>query len=232
MLNITDIHESWRPLFDRESQKPYFDELSKAVDGEYSAHVCFPPKERLFTALKLTPLDDVRVVILGQDPYHNDGQAQGLAFSVPDGVRLPPSLRNIAKELEDELGYPCMDVEGWHGDLTPWAKHGVLLLNTSLSVRAHEPASHSRLGWQALTDAIIAEVNAQARPIVFMLWGAHAQSKQALLNNPSHLVLTSAHPSPLSAHKGFLRCGHFVRANEWLEENGVKPIEWSLLGDA
>lgn len=223
---MIDVDESWLPFFEEESKKPYLHELAAKVKEEYAAGTCYPPYEKIFNAFKQTPKDNVKVVILGQDPYHGAGQAQGLSFSVPDNQKIQPSLINIAKELEDEMGHPCIDV--MHGDLTEWARQGVFLLNTSLTVRAHEAGSHSKLGWQQFTDAVIAELDASDDPIVFLLWGAHAQSKKELLTNPNHLVLMSPHPSPFSAHKGFFGNGHFKKANEWLVEQGREPIEWKL----
>lgn len=223
---MIDVHDSWMPLFKRESAKPYLRELADKVKAEYAAGTCYPPYDKIFNAFKLTPKDDVKVVILGQDPYHGQGQAQGLSFSVPNGTKLPPSLVNIDKELESEFGHEC--IPAGRGDLSRWAEQGVLLLNTTLTVRAHEAASHAGLGWQEFTDAVIAELDSMEQPIVFLLWGAHAQSKEPLLANPDHLVLSSPHPSPFSAHKGFFGNGHFKRANEWLEEQGAEPIEWDL----
>lgn len=221
---MIDIDESWMEFFKEESKKPYLHELADKVKKEYAAGTCFPPYEKIFNAFKLTPKDKVKAVILGQDPYHGNGQAQGLSFSVPQGQKLPPSLVNIDKELFNEFGYHCIDAGS--GDLSSWASQGVLLLNTTLTVRAHEAASHSGLGWGEFTDAVIRELDAMEQPIVFMLWGAHAQSKLPLLSNPSHLVLISPHPSPFSAHKGFFGNGHFKKANEWLEGQGSIPIEW------
>lgn len=221
---MIDIDESWMVFFKEESKKPYLQELASKVKDEYAHNVCFPPYDKIFNAFKLTPKDSVKVVILGQDPYHGNGQAQGLSFSVPNGQKLPPSLVNIDKELFDEFGYHCIDA--LHGDLSEWGKQGVLLLNTTLTVKAHEAGSHAKLGWGEFTDAVIRELDAMEQPIVFLLWGAHAQSKMPLLSNPSHLVLASAHPSPFSAHKGFFGNGHFKKANEWLEKQGAEPIEW------
>lgn len=223
---MIDIDETWMPFFKEESKKPYLHELAERVKNEYAKSQCFPPYEKIFNAFKLTPKDKVKVVILGQDPYHGDGQAQGLSFSVSDGQKLPPSLVNIDKELFDELGYHC--IEPGHGDLSFWAMQGVLLLNTTLTVRAHDAGSHSKLGWGEFTDAVIAELDEMEQPIAFLLWGAHAQSKMPILTNPEHLVLASAHPSPFSAHKGFFGNGHFKKTNEWLVQHNVEPIEWKL----
>jgi uracil-DNA glycosylase len=187
--------------------------------------VIYPPADDIFNAFHFTPLNEVKVLILGQDPYHNVNQAHGLAFSVPESQsEIPPSLQNIYKELHDDIGCPIPD----HGCLVKWAKQGVLLLNTVLTVRAHQANSHQGHGWEQFTDAVIQAVNAEDRPIVEMLWGRPAQSKLPMLNNPKHLVLTAPHPSPLSAYKGFFGCKHFSKANEFLEKNGIEPIDWSL----
>jgi uracil-DNA glycosylase len=181
--------------------------------------VIYPPQTQRFEALKATSPNDVRVVILGQDPYHGEGQAQGLAFSVPQGIAVPPSLRNIYKELARDLGIAPPD----HGNLRRWAEQGVLLLNTVLTVEEGKPASHKDKGWEEITDAIIAHIGGSATPVVFMLWGAHAQKKKALIANPNHLILEAPHPSPLSAHRGFIGCGHFGKANAFLKE---RAIDW------
>lgn len=207
-----------------ESSKPYYSDLMKFVDSEYSAGEVFPPREKIFRSLELTPLDSVKCVILGQDPYHDVGQAHGLAFSVNPGVKIPPSLANIYKELHDELGTYIPD----NGFLEKWAKQGVLLLNTVLTVRAHEANSHKGKGWEKFTDSVISEVNKLDHPVVFMLWGKPAQSKKKLLTNPKHLVLETVHPSPLSVYRGFWGCGHFAKCNEFLEANGESPIDWQI----
>ena len=207
-----------------ESSKPYYSELMKFVDAEYSAGEVFPPREKIFRSLELTPIDSVKCVILGQDPYHDAGQAHGLAFSVNPGVKIPPSLANIYKELHDELGTYMPD----NGFLEKWAKQGVLLLNTVLTVRAHEANSHKGKGWEKFTDAVISEVNKLDTPVVYMLWGKPAQNKKKLLTNPKHLVLETVHPSPLSVYRGFWGCGHFAKCNEFLEVNGVSPIDWQI----
>ena len=207
-----------------ESSKPYYSELMKFVDAEYSAGEVFPPREKIFRSLELTPIDSVKCVILGQDPYHDVGQAHGLAFSVNPGVKIPPSLANIYKELHDELGTYMPD----NGFLEKWAKQGVLLLNTVLTVRAHEANSHKGKGWEKFTDAVISEVNKLDTPVVYMLWGKPAQNKKKLLTNPKHLVLETVHPSPLSVYRGFWGCGHFAKCNEFLEVNGVSPIDWQI----
>lgn len=217
------MHSNWRSFLDDEKQKEYYkDELKPFVEEEYSAHTVYPAHERILRALELTPLNKVKVVILGQDPYHEPGQAHGLAFSVPDGVEIPPSLGNIFQEIDEEYGcgYPKS------GNLERWAKQGVLLLNTVLTVREHEANSHAGHGWETFTDAILKELNEHPLPIVFMLWGAAAQKKEKFLKNPLHLVLKTSHPSPLSVYRGFRGCGHFRKANVFLEEAGSTPIEW------
>jgi uracil-DNA glycosylase len=184
----------------------------------------FPTADDIFNAFHLTPLSEVKVVILGQDPYHNNGQAHGLSFSVKPGVDVPPSLVNIYKELNDDLGCNIPN----NGYLEKWAKQGVLMLNTVLTVRAHQANSHRGIGWEEFTDAAILALNSQDRPIVFLLWGAPAQKKQVMLHNPQHLVLKAPHPSPLSAYRGFFGCKHFSRANAFLEEHGIAPIDWQI----
>jgi uracil-DNA glycosylase len=199
--------------------------LQGFLDAELAAgRTIFPPQGAWFRALALTPLDKVRVVILGQDPYHGPGQAHGLCFSVPPGVRPPPSLSNIYKELGGDLGLPRPQ----HGFLEHWARQGVLLLNSVLTVEIAKAASHSKKGWEPFTDAIIAQVNDKAEPVVFMLWGAYAHKKAANVDSRRHLVLKAAHPSPLSAHNGFLGCKHFSQCNAFLVKNGFPPIDWTL----
>ncbi len=222
---MAGIHNDWLPAVEAEFKKPYYTNLYKFVLNEYKTQVVYPPSEKIFTALNLTPLHNVKVVILGQDPYHNVNQAMGLSFSVPkDQKDIPPSLINIYKELHDDQGCTMPN----NGDLTYWAGQGVLLLNTVLTVRAHQAASHAGKGWEQFTDAIIEAVNEENRPVVFMLWGAHAQAKQQMLNNPKHLILTAPHPSPLSAYRGFFGCGHFSKCNQFLEAHGEKPIDWQI----
>ncbi len=219
------IDNDWLPVLTPEFRKPYYKELYQFLQREYQSHTIFPPMQNVFEALHLTPLEEVRVVILGQDPYHNVHQAHGLSFSVPeDQPVLPPSLINIFKELHDEFGYPMPD----NGCLIPWAKQGVLLLNSVLTVRAHQAASHQNHGWEYFTDAIIQAVNMQNRPVVYMLWGIPAQSKAVMLNNPRHLVLKAPHPSPLSAYRGFFGCNHFKLCNEFLAAHGEKPVNWQI----
>ncbi|MBQ4305357.1 MAG: uracil-DNA glycosylase [Lachnospiraceae bacterium] len=218
------ISNDWLPVLAPEFRKPYYKELFQFVQTEYQTRQIFPPAQDLFNALHLTPLSKVKVVILGQDPYHGDGQAHGLCFSVRPDVDIPPSLINIYRELHDDLGCRMPD----NGCLTKWADQGVLLLNTVLTVRAHQAGSHRGRGWEQFTDAIIRAVNSQNRPVVYMLWGAPAQAKRQMLDNPRHLVLTAPHPSPLSAYRGFFGCRHFSQCNAFLEGHGEKPIDWQI----
>ena len=218
------IMNDWLPAIQGEFKKPYYRELFQFVKEEYSRAVIYPPADDIFNAFHLTPLHNVKAVILGQDPYHNVGQAHGLCFSVKKGVDVPPSLVNIYKELHDDLGCTIPN----HGCLTKWAEQGVLMLNTVLTVRAHQANSHQGRGWEQFTDAIIQAVNAQDRPIVYMLWGRPAQSKIPMLTNPKHLILKAPHPSPLSAYRGFFGCKHFSKANEFLLKNGIEPIDWQI----
>ena len=218
------ITGDWLNALEGEFHKEYYKKLFEFVKEEYSTHVVYPPSDDIFNALHLTPLSDVKVLILGQDPYHEPHQAHGLSFSVQPGVDAPPSLVNIYKELGDDLGCYMPN----NGYLKKWADQGVLLLNTLLTVRAHEAFSHQNHGWEQFTDAIIQAVNEQDRPIVYMLWGKPAQSKMKMLNNPKHLVLTAPHPSPLSAYRGFFGCKHFSKANEFLVKNGIEPIDWQI----
>lgn len=218
------ITGDWLNALEGEFHKEYYKKLFEFVKEEYSTHVVYPPSDDIFNALHLTPLSDVKVLILGQDPYHEPHQAHGLSFSVQPGVDAPPSLVNIYKELGDDLGCYMPN----NGYLKKWADQGVLLLNTLLTVRAHEAFSHQNHGWEQFTDAIIQAVNEQDRPIVYMLWGKPAQSKMKMLNNPKHLVLTAPHPSPLSAYRGFFGCKHFSKANEFLVKNGLEPIDWQI----
>ena len=219
------ISNDWLAPLGAEFKKPYYKELYYFVRDEYSKHVVYPPSDEIFNALHLTPLSKVKVVILGQDPYHNENQAMGLSFSVkPDVSELPPSLINIFRELHDDVGCHMPN----NGDLTKWADQGVLLLNTVLTVRAHQAFSHKGHGWEQFTDAIINAVNMEERPVVFMLWGSPAQSKSFMLDNPGHLVLKAPHPSPLSAYRGFFGCRHFSKCNEFLESHGETPIDWQI----
>lgn len=218
------ITNDWAQPLSGEFKKPYYAKLYKTVLHEYQTRKIFPAPDDIFNAFHLTPLHDVKVVILGQDPYHNDGQAHGLCFSVKPDVEIPPSLVNIYKELHDDLGCPIPK----HGCLEKWAKEGVLLLNTVLTVRAHQANSHKDIGWEEFTDAAIRILNEQDRPIVFILWGRPAQAKRAMLDNPKHLILTAPHPSPLSAYRGFFGSRPFSKTNTFLVEHGVEPIDWTI----
>ncbi len=201
-----------------------FKKFLSLVDHEYKTKTIFPPKDYVFNALKLTPYHNVKVVIVGQDPYHGVGEAHGLSFSVQKGIKIPPSLQNIYKELNDDLGIPPKD----NGDLTGWAKEGVLLLNAVLTVEKDKAASHRNLGWELFTDYIIRIINAKEEPVVFILWGNFAKEKKKYITNPKHLVITSPHPSPFSAYSGFFGSKPFSKTNKYLEKNGIKPIDWSL----
>ena len=219
------ISNDWLDSIEDEFKKPYYKELYTFVREEYSKTVIYPPSDEIFNAFHFTPLSKVKVLLLGQDPYHGENQAHGLSFSVPQSQReIPPSLQNIYKELSDDIGCYIPN----NGYLKKWADQGVLLLNTVLTVRAHNANSHKGHGWEQFTDAVIQAVNAQDRPIVYMLWGKPAQTKISMLNNPKHLVLKAPHPSPLSAYRGFFGCKHFSQANEFLESNGVAPIDWHI----
>lgn len=218
------ITNDWEPALREEYKKPYYKDLFLRVNEEYSKYQIFPPADDIFNAFHLTPLKDVKVVILGQDPYHNVGQAHGLSFSVKPGIDAPPSLVNIYKELEEDLGCYVPN----NGYLVKWAEQGVLLLNTVLTVRAHQANSHRGIGWEDFTNAVIRTLNEQDRPIVFLLWGRPAQNKMSMLNNPNHLILTAPHPSPLSAYRGFFGCKHFSKTNAFLQEHGVAPIDWQI----
>ncbi len=217
---MVHIGNSWDALLADQFSAPYYLQLREFLKAEYRAGAVFPPPEDIFNALKATPYEKVKVVLLGQDPYHGEGQAHGMCFSVRKGVALPPSLKNIYKELERELGI----APAAHGCLQKWAEEGVLLLNTVLTVRQGAPASHRGKGWELLTDRIITLLDERPEPLVFLLWGSHARAKKELIKNPRHLILESAHPSPLSAHSGFFGCNHFLKANEFLKE----PIDWSI----
>ena len=218
------ISNDWLGAIGGEFKKDYYKQLYQFVKEEYSTHVIYPPSEDIFNALHLTPLKDVKVVILGQDPYHNVNQAHGLCFSVRPEVDIPPSLVNIYKELQDDLGCYIPN----NGYLVKWAEQGVLMLNTVLTVRAHQAASHQGKGWEQFTDAIIEAVNKEDRPIVFILWGRPAQMKKKMLNNPKHLILEAPHPSPLSAYRGFFGSKPFSQTNTFLQEHGVEPIDWQI----
>jgi uracil-DNA glycosylase len=216
------IDESWRQVLQPEFDKPYFELLTNFVRNAYRTTQCFPPAGQIFRAFDLCPFNRVRVVIIGQDPYHDFNQAHGLCFSVQDGVRVPPSLENIYKELNRDLGKPIPA----SGNLTHWAEQGVLLLNATLTVEAHRAGSHQGKGWEELTDAAIQALNNQRENVVFMLWGSYAQRKGQFIDRRRHLVLTAVHPSPLSAYRGFIGCGHFSQANAYLQQHGQTPINW------
>lgn len=218
------INNDWLDALKDEFKKPYYAKLHKKVMEEYHTHLIFPPADDIFNAFHLTPLKNVKVVILGQDPYHNVNQAHGLCFSVKPEVEIPPSLVNIYKELHDDLGCEIPN----HGYLTKWADQGVLMLNTVLTVRAHQANSHRGIGWEEFTDAALRAVNAQDRPIVYILWGKPAQSKKSMLTNPKHLILEAPHPSPLSAYRGFFGSKPFSKTNAFLQEHGVEPIDWQI----
>ena len=216
------IEEYWKKYLAEEFNKPYFAELTTKVRDEYQRGVCYPPGKLIFNAFNLCPFDKVKVVIIGQDPYHEPGQAMGLSFSVPDGIMMPPSLQNIFKEIEQDLGKAVPST----GDLTRWAEQGVLLLNATLTVRAHMAASHQKHGWEAFTDAVIRLVSAEREHVVFILWGSYAQSKAALIDGTKHCILRSAHPSPLSAYRGFFGNHHFSICNQYLQQHQIEPINW------
>lgn len=216
---------TWSDLLATEKKKPYFKAILEFLKKQYQqGKIIYPAKADIFNALKYTPFDNVKVVIIGQDPYHGPNQAHGLCFSVKQGVRPPPSLKNIYKELHEDVGFDIPD----HGYLEKWTKQGVLLLNTSLSVEANKPQSHAKIGWQQFTDKIIECLNQHEKPIIYLLWGAHAQSKRQLIDTNKHYILATTHPSPLSAHRGFLGCKHFSRTNDLLVHNGCQPIDWQL----
>ena len=218
------ITNDWLPALKMEFSKDYYKKLFEFVKDEYSKTVVYPPSDDIFNALHYTPLSEVKVLILGQDPYFNPGQAHGLCFSVRPGVEIPPSLRNIYTELNSDLGLFIPN----NGYLEKWARQGVLLLNTVLTVRGGMAGSHQNKGWEKFTDAIIRKINEKDSPVVYMRWGKPAQSKIRMLNNDKHLILTAPHPSPLSAYRGFFGCRHFSRANKFLEERGLSPIDWQI----
>lgn len=218
------IQNKWLSVLGDEFRKDYYAKLYEFVKEQYSKYQIFPPSEDIFNAFHLTDYDKVKVVILGQDPYHNEGQAHGLCFSVKPGVEAPPSLVNIYQELRDDLGCYIPN----NGYLEKWAREGVLMLNTVLTVRAHEANSHRGKGWEQFTDAVIAALNKQDNPIVFILWGKPAQMKKSMLNNPNHLILEAPHPSPLSAYRGFFGSKPFSKTNDFLVKNGLEPIDWQI----
>lgn len=216
------IEPSWHAALKEEFEAPYFRALTDFVRAEYAAGTCYPPGAEIFSAFDLCPFSKVKVVILGQDPYHGEGQAEGLCFSVKDGVKMPPSLVNIFKEIADDLGRSVPT----SGSLRRWAEQGVLLLNSTLTVRAHQAASHAGHGWETFTDAVVRCLALERENLVFMLWGSYAQKKGSIIDRSRHLVLTSAHPSPLSAYHGFFGSHHFSRCNEYLTSHGLSPINW------
>lgn len=216
------IEDSWKHVLQPEFDKPYFELLTQFVRNQYQTRQCFPPAGLIFNAFDSCPFDQVKVVIIGQDPYHDVGQAHGLCFSVNEGIKIPPSLENIYKELNRDLGLPIPT----SGNLQHWANQGVLLLNATLTVEAHKAGSHQNKGWEELTDAAIMALAQQRQHIVFMLWGSYAQRKGQYIDRRRHLVLTAPHPSPLSAYRGFIGCGHFSEANRYLIQHGLEPIHW------
>lgn len=223
-MSAVQIEKSWGKALSEEFEQAYFKDLSQFLRGEKAAgKVIYPPGPLIFNAFNLTPFDQVRVVILGQDPYHNPGEAMGLCFSVPGGVRVPPSLVNIYKEINQDLGLPVPK----HGDLTPWARQGVFLLNAMLTVEQNKPGSHQKIGWQHFTDAVIRRLSEGREHLVFMLWGNFAKQKKSLIDSTKHLILEAAHPSPLAGN-AFQGCKHFSQANQWLAEHGMAPVNWAV----
>ena len=220
------IDPSWFAVLQPQFEAAYFAELKDFLVAERAQHTCYPPGGKIFAAFDTTPFDKVKVVILGQDPYHEPGQAMGLCFSVPQGIQVPPSLVNIIKEINTDLG---TQIPVTCGDLSGWAEQGVLLLNATLTVRAHQAGSHQRHGWETFTDAAIQALSQQRTGIVFLLWGSYAIAKRALIDQSRHLVLTAPHPSPLSAYRGFFGCRHFSQANAYLQAHGQQPIDWSRI---
>lgn len=219
------LHESWKKVLSEEFSKDYFSSLKTFLENERrSGQIIYPPGPLIFSALDTTPFDEVKVVILGQDPYHNPGQAEGLSFSVPEGQKLPPSLQNIFKELKSDLGIETPK----NGNLRKWAKQGVLLLNATLTVRENQPGSHQKKGWENFTDSIIRELSHRKKGVVFILWGKYAQAKENLIDTTKHFILQAPHPSPFSVERGFYGCKHFSKTNELLIEQGLRPIDWDL----
>ena len=223
---MVKIDPSWYAVLQPQFEAPYFAQLKEFLLAERQQHTCYPPGSKIFNAFDSTPFDKVKVVILGQDPYHEPGQAMGLCFSVPQGIQVPPSLVNIIKEINADLG---SQVPTTCGDLSGWAEQGVLLLNATLTVRAHQAGSHQRQGWETFTDAAIQALSQQRTGLVFLLWGRYAIAKKALIDTSRHLVLTAPHPSPLSAYRGFFGCRHFSQANAYLEQQGLAPIDWARI---
>lgn len=221
-MNQVNIEPSWKEKLQGEFDKPYFDRLIQFVKEEYSSYTCYPPGRMIFNAFNLCPFDSVKVVLIGQDPYHEPGQAHGLCFSVNDGIAFPPSLRNIFQEIKTDVGTEIP----LSGNLTRWAEQGVLLLNATLTVRAHAAGSHQKQGWEEFTDAVIQTISEEKQHVVFILWGSYAQSKAKLIDSTRHCILRSAHPSPLSAYRGFFGNHHFSLCNRYLSENNINPITW------
>lgn len=221
---MVQIGNEWDEILKDEFQSDYYAQIRETLKQEYASHEIYPPMQDIFNALRYTSYSDVKAVLLGQDPYHGPGQAHGLCFSVRPGVAPPPSLQNIFKELQSDMGLPAPH----SGCLIPWAKEGVLMLNTTLTVRRGQANSHSKIGWTKFTDAIIQKLNDHEQPIVFLLWGSNARSKKSLITNPNHLILETVHPSPLSAHQGFFGSRHFSQCNEFLMAHGIAPIDWTL----
>jgi uracil-DNA glycosylase len=219
-----DIHSSWKTILSDQFDALYFAELKNFLLAEKQKYLIYPPGKLIFNAFDKTPFDEVKVVILGQDPYHGPGQAHGLCFSVPSDIKPPPSLVNILKEINAELNIPIPA----HGNLESWARQGVLLLNATLTVRTNEAGSHQGKGWEKFTDSVIQAISTKKEGVVFLLWGKYAQAKEALIDSGKHLVLKSAHPSPLSAYAGFMGCGHFLATNEYLRKNGKIEIDWRI----
>lgn len=218
--------KKWALALKPEFEKPYFEKLHKKIIEEYKTQTVYPPVKEVLTALQLTDPENIKAVIFGQDPYHEPGQAKGLCFAVNKGIAVPPSLQNIYKELKNE--YPDFVIPD-HGDISSWAEQGVLLLNSVLTVRAHQARSHAGIGWEEFTSAIVNIVEQQNKPIVYMLWGKDAKAKKPMITNPNRLILETTHPSPFSASYGFLGCGHFKKANDWLIKNGETPIDWTIV---
>ncbi|MBQ1314803.1 MAG: uracil-DNA glycosylase [Erysipelotrichaceae bacterium] len=219
------INATWDKFLNEEFQKPYFKELSEFLKREYRTKTIYPPKKEVFSSFYFTDMDKVKVVILGQDPYHEPGQACGMCFAVKPGVRLPPSLQNIYKEIQDDLGVPMNYNNGY---LVKWAKQGVLLINSVMTVEKGRANSHAGHGWETFTNNVIEKINTLDQPVVYLLWGNNARQKKQLITNPKHLILETVHPSPLSVYRGFFGCRHFSKANEFLVKNGAEPIDWRM----
>ncbi|MDB4089426.1 uracil-DNA glycosylase [Flavobacteriales bacterium] len=222
-----ELAKDWRGILNKEFEKEYFAKLTSFVNSEFKNGICFPPEKNIFKAFEVCSFSETKVVILGQDPYHGEGQAHGLSFSVPDGIKIPPSLRNILKELKSDLGFESP----LFGNLIDWAKQGVLLLNATLTVRKSTPGSHQKQGWEEFTDSVIKTISNEKEFVVFILWGKFAEQKADLIDDSKHLIITSSHPSPFSAHRGFLGSKPFSKTNKYLTKNGLKTIDWELKDD-